>query len=278
VSIFYVDGQYVPAEKAVIPVDDLSILRGVGVFDFMRTFNGKPHHLKEHVARLENSARKIGLELPWSQEELIAIVNTTLEKNQVPEANIRIVITGGSSPDFITPQNTPRLLVMVTPIIQPPSEWYINGIKIITVHTRRNLPEAKSIDYIRATIALREAKKAGAMEAIYLDREHYVLEGTTSNIFAIINGVLITPGHSILPGITRKVVIEISRALMDHRVEKLSLSALYSAEEVFITGSGKGLVPVVQVDDHMIGDGRPGPKTKRLMEALALQKSNQNIP
>jgi branched-chain amino acid aminotransferase len=278
VSIFYVDGQYVPAEKAVIPVDDLSILRGVGVFDFMRTFNGKPHHLKEHVARLENSARKIGLELPWSQEELIAIVNTTLEKNQVPEANIRIVITGGSSPDFITPQNTPRLLVMVTPIIQPPPKWYINGIKIITVHTRRNLPEAKSIDYIRATIALREAKKAGAMEAVYLDREHYVLEGTTSNIFAIINGVLITPGHSILPGITRKVVIEISRALMDHRVEKLSLSTLYSAEEVFITGSGKGLVPVVQVDDHMIGEGRPGPKTKRLMEALALQKSNQGTP
>ena len=277
-SIFYVDGQYVPAEKAVIPVDDLSILRGIGVFDFMRTFNGKPHHLEEHVARLENSARKIGLELPWSQEELIAIVNTTLEKNQVPEANIRIVITGGSSPDFITPQNTPRLLVMVTPIIQPPPKWYTNGIKIITVHTRRNLPEAKSIDYIRATIALREAKKAGAMEAIYLDREHYVLEGTTSNIFAIISGVLITPGHSILPGITRKAVLELSRTLMDHRVEMLSLTALYSAEEVFITGSGKGLVPVVQVDDHVIGDGRPGPKTKRLLEALALQKSNQDTP
>lgn len=277
-SIFYVDGQYVPAEKAVIPVDDLSILRGVGVFDFMRTFNGKPHHLEEHVVRLENSARKIGLELPWSQEELIAIVNTTLEKNQLPEANIRIVITGGSSPDYITPQNTPRLLVMVTPITSPPSKWYTDGIKIITVHTRRNLPEAKSIDYIRATIALREAKKAGAMEAIYLDREHYVLEGTTSNIFAIINGVLITPGHSILPGITRKAVLEISRPLMDHCVEKLSLAALYSAEEVFITGSGKGLVPVVQVDDYIIGDGRPGPKTKRLMEALALQKSSRDTP
>ena len=277
-SIFYVDGRYVPAETAVIPVDDLSILRGIGVFDFMRTFNGKPHHLEEHVARLENSARKIGLELPWSQEELIAIVNTTLEKNKISDANIRIVITGGSSPDFITPQNSPRLLVLVTPIIQPPSAWYTNGIKIITVHTRRNLPEAKSIDYIRATIALREAKKAGAMEAIYLDREHHVLEGTTSNIFAIINGVLITPGHSILPGITRKIVLEISRTLMDHRVEMLSLAALYSAEEVFITGSGKGLVPVVQVDDHIIGDGRPGPKTKRLLEALALQKSNQDTP
>lgn len=268
-SIYFVDGQYVPADEAVIPVDDLSIMRGLGVFDFMRTFDGKPHFLKEHVARLENSAREIGLELPWTQDDIIAIVKTTLEKNRLPEANIRIVITGGSSPDFITPQGKPRLLVLVTPISPPPAHWYTDGVKIITVHSRRNLPEAKSIDYIRATIALREAKKADAVEAIYLDRERYVLEGTTSNIFAIINGVLTTPEHNILPGITRKTVLDISRDLMTCRVDEISLPALYKADEVFITGSGKGLVPVVQVDDHTIGDGRPGPKTKLLMDALA---------
>jgi branched-chain amino acid aminotransferase len=242
------------------------------VFDFMRTFNGKPNHLKEHVVRLKNSARKIGLKLPWSKEDIITIVETTLRKNQLPEANIRIVITGGSSTDFITPQGNPRLLVLVTPITLPPSEWYTKGIKIITVHTRRNLPEAKSIDYIRATIALRKANKAGAVEAIYLDRESYVLEGTTSNIFAIVDDVLITPKENILPGITRKAVLEISRALMEHRIEKLSLESLHTAKEVFITGSGKGLVPVVKVDDHTIGKGLPGPKTKLLLNALARQK------
>jgi branched-chain amino acid aminotransferase len=273
-SIYYVDGQYMPAEEAVIPVDDLSILRGVGVFDFMRTFDGKPHHMEEHVIRLENSARKIGLKLPWSKEDIIAIVKTTLEKNQLAEANIRIVITGGSSSDFITPQGNPRLLVLVTPITLPPSKWYKNGIKIITVHTRRNLPEAKSIDYIRATIALRKAEKEGAMEAIYLDRENHVLEGTTSNIFAIIDDVLITPKENILPGITRKAVLEISRSLMEHRIEKLSLESLHTAKEVFITGSGKGVVPVVKVDDYTIGNGLPGPKTKRLLNALALKKKN----
>lgn len=268
-SIYYVDGQYVPAEEAVIPVDDLSIMRGVGVFDFMRTFGGRPHSLKKHVARLENSAHEIGLELPWTQDDIIAIVNATLEKNQLPEANIRIVITGGSSPDFITPQGKPRLLVLVTPISPPPAEWYENGVKIITVCSRRNLPEAKSIDYIRATIALREAKKAGAVEAVYLDRERRVLEGTTSNIFAIVDGVLVTPGNNILPGITRKAVLDISRTMMESRVSGLSLESLCKAEEVFITGSGKGLVPVVQVDEHTIGSGRPGPKTTLLMEALA---------
>jgi branched-chain amino acid aminotransferase len=272
VSIYFVDGQYVPAEKAVIPVDDLSIMRGVGVFDFMRTFNGKPHFLKEHVARLENSAHEIGLELPWSQEEIIAIVNTTLEKNQLPEANIRIVITGGSSPDFITPQGEPRLLVLVTPITPPPPVWYEKGVKIITVCSRRNLPGAKSIDYIRATMALREAKKAGAVEAIYLDRERFILEGTTSNIFAVINGTLTTPGHNILPGITRKAVLGISQSLMECRIDKIALNTLYQAEEVFITGSGKGLVPVVQVDDHTISSGQPGPITRRLMEALGRHK------
>jgi len=275
VSIYYVDGKYVPSEEAVIPVDDLSIMRGVGVFDFMRTFGGKPHFLKEHVARLENSAREIGLELPWSQEEISAVVTTTLEKNRLPEANIRVLITGGSSPDFITPQGKPRLLVLVTPVTPPPPEWYTEGVKIITVHSRRNLPEAKSIDYIRATMALREAKKAGAVEAIYLDRERFVLEGTTSNIFAIIGGVLMTPGHNILPGITRKAVLTLAESMMECRVEEVSLTALLDADEVFITGSGKGVVPVVKVNEHTIGNGAPGPKTKLLIEVLARQTKGQ---
>ncbi len=272
-SIYFVDGQFVPAEQAVIPVDDLSIMRGVGVFDFMRTFNGKPHFLEEHVARLENSAHEIGLELPWSQTEIIGIVKETLAKNQLQDANIRIVITGGSSPDFITPQDSPRLLVLVTPVTQPPPEWYTQGVKIITVCSRRHLPEAKSIDYIRATMALRDAKKAGAVEAIYLDRKRFVLEGTTSNIFAVIAGKLVTPGHNILLGITRKAVLAIGEPLMECRIGDISLDALYQAEEVFITGSGKGLVPVVQVDDHTIGSGHPGPKTKMLLQALANHKS-----
>lgn len=271
-SIYYVDGQYVPAEQAVIPVDDLSIMRGIGVFDFMRTFNGKPHCLDEHVARLQNSANEIGLDLPWTGEEIVAIVKRTLEKNQLPEANIRIVITGGSSPDFITPQGKPRLLVLITPLTPPPTHWYTDGVKIITVYSGRILPGAKSIDYIRANLALRDAKKAGAVEAIYVDRDRHVLEGTTSNIFAVINGVLVTPDRDILPGITRKTVLEISSALMECRLGDLSLDALLSADEVFITGSGKGIVPVVQVNDHPIGDGRPGPKTRLLIEASARKR------
>ena len=270
-SIYYVDGRYVPAEEAVIPVDDLSIMRGLGVFDFMRTFGGKPHFLKEHVARLENSAREIGLELPWTQAEIVEIVTTTLEKNQLSEANIRIVITGGSSPDFITPQGKPRLLVLVTPISPPPPEWYTDGVKIMTVKSGRNLPEAKSIDYIRATMALRQAKKIGAVEAIYLDENRNALEGTTSNIFAVIDGVLVTPGQNILPGITRKAVVAMGRNLMEVRIGNLPIDDLVKADEVFITGSGKGLVPVVQVDDHIIASGRPGPKTRLLIEAMARQ-------
>ena len=113
-NIYYVDGKFVPADQAVIPVDDLAIWRGIGVFDLLRTLSGRPLFLKEHVERLENSAREINLNLPWSQEQICRIVLDTLARNTVDEANIRIIVTGGSSPDFMTPAGKPRLIVLVT--------------------------------------------------------------------------------------------------------------------------------------------------------------------
>jgi branched-chain amino acid aminotransferase len=266
---YYVDGQFVPAEKAVLPVDDLAIIRGVGVFDFLRTHGQRPYFLAEHVARLENSARQIGLELPWSAGQISRIVLATLDHNRhLEEANIRIVVTGGSSPDFITPQGKPRLIVLVTPFQPLPAEWYRHGIKIVTICCRRDLPQAKSIDYIRATMALRQAKAAGAVEAVYLDRERHILEGTTSNVFAVVKGRLVTPGRDILPGITRQAVLDIGRDLMECRIRDIALDELLGAEEAFLTGTSKGLMPVVQVDETLIGSGTPGPNTRRLMAAL----------
>jgi branched-chain amino acid aminotransferase len=149
-----------------------------------------------------------------------------------------------------------------------PASWYKDGVKIVTVVTERFKPGAKSIDYIPATIAMKEARKTGAVEAIYLDRNQRVLEGTTSNIFAFIGGRLVTPGSEILSGITRKVTLEVSRDLFHIDIRDLALDELHHADEVFITGTNKGLVPVIQVDDFPIGDGRPGPNTRRLMAKL----------
>lgn len=266
--IYYIDGSFVPAEEAVIPVNDLAILRGIGVFDLLRTYDGKPYFLDAHIDRLEASARTIGLALPWSHDDIAAVVNQTLAKNEIPEANIRIVVTGGSSADFMTPAGKPRLLVLISPIPKLPDSWYTDGVKIISWEVERPIPGAKSIDYISASLALKKAAAAGGIEALYIDRKGLALECTTSNIFAFVGERLVTPGQGILSGVTRKVVLELAQATFTVDMRDITRTELLAADEVFITGTSKGLVPVVQVDEGVIGDGRPGPRTRQLMAAL----------
>ena len=271
VRTYYVDGQFVAASEAVIPVDDLAIMRGLGVFDLLRTLNGKPLFLQEHIMRLEDSASRIGIALPWPRPELIRVVMETLHRNSFKESNIRIVVTAGSSPDFLTPQGKPRLLVLVTPAPELPSGWYTAGVKIITFLSERNIPGAKSIDYVPATIALRQARDQDAIEAVYVDRNGRVLEGTTSNLFAFFSGTLVTPNSGILSGVTRKAVLDLAAKLGPVDLRDLSLVELLTADEVFITGTNKMIVPAVQVDDTVIGDGRPGRHTQNLMDALRIK-------
>lgn len=268
-KIYHVDGQFVPADKAVIPVDDLSVLRGYGVCDIMRTFRGKPYFLDEHIDRLVNSAREIGLSLPWSNEEIKLTVLETLQRNRnVDQVNIRIIITGGSSPDYFYPQGPPRLIIMITDMKKLPLEWYSQGIKVITHPQERLIPDAKVTAYIPAALALKKAKKLGAVEAIYVNSDGQVLEGTTSNLFMFTNNTLVTPDREILKGITREAVISISQQLFQTLERPVLLTELLAADEVFISGTNKGVVPVVKVDENLIGTGKPGPNTLKIMKKL----------
>jgi branched-chain amino acid aminotransferase len=264
VNIYYVDGEFMPADRAMIPVDDLALIRGIGVFDLLRTHNGKPCFLKEHVTRLLASARRIDLELTWDHDEICRVALETLARNNLNEANIRIIVTGGSSADFMSPGGNPRLLVLVTPLPKQPERWYRRGIKVITLKIRRINPGAKSINYLTAAMALRHAKAQEAVEVLYLDDDDNVLEGTTSNVFVFLQGRLVTPERGILSGITRKVVLEIAAGHFPIERRDLPRQELLKAQEVFITGTNKGLVPVVDVDGTRIGKGRPGPETGRI--------------
>jgi len=268
VATYYIDGEFVPADKAVIPVDDLALLRGIGVFDLLRTYDGQPYFLDAHIERLEKSARRIQLNLPWSHEEIADVVKQTLAKNDIPEANIRIVVTGGSSKDFMIPSGSPRLLVLVSPIPRLPGHWYTKGVKIISWEVERPIPGAKSIDYISASLALKKAAAEDAIEALYIDRNGMALECTTSNVFAFIDGTLVTPGRGILSGVTRRVVLELAQDLFPIDIRDISRTELTGADEVFITGTSKGLVPVIQVDENTIADGRPGRHTRQLMDVV----------
>ncbi len=267
-NIYYIDGKFMPADQAMLPVDDLAVIRGIGVFDLLRTYRGKPYFLKEHVTRLLHSARQINLDLPWSHEELCRVVLETLARNNLDEANIRIIVTGGSSPDFITPAGKPRLLVLVTPLPRLPAHWYSQGVKVVTRKVRRSNPGAKSINYLPAAMALRDAKAHGGVEVLFLDDNDNALEGATSNLFAFIDGQLVTPGRGILSGITRKVVLEMAADHYTVQIRDLPRIELLRAQEVFITGTNKGLVPVVQIDDTKIGEGCPGPETGNIMKLL----------
>lgn len=273
-AIYYIDGKFVPAEEAVLPVSDLVILRGYGVFDFLRTYGGKPFHLDDHIRRLQNSAGLIGLSCPWSFSELKDLVTRTLKRNDYPESNIRLLITGGDSDDSITPGEKPRLLIMVTSLKKFPKQWYDDGVKIITTNVMRSIPGAKSIDYIRGILALNDAQRAGAVEAVYVDDQDRILEGTTSNIFAVINGALVTPPDDILPGVTRNVTIAIAEPVGKSQLQPLTRQELCRADEVFLSSSNKEILPVVQVDGQIIANGRPGAVTKRVMELFSTYTEN----
>lgn len=268
-TIYYVDGKFVPSDKAVIPVDDLSILRGYGVCDIMRTYEGRPYFLDEHILRLENSAEKVGLSLPWNRTDIREIILQTLSHNpDMDEANIRVVVTGGSSSDFFTPQENPRLIVMVTPINPLPEVWYSKGIKTITLRQERDVPEAKVTSYIQAALALKAAKEQNAVEVIYVNRKNEALEGTTSNLFAFFKDRLVTADQGVLKGITRKLILALGHQLFAVEERPLKLEELFRADEVFISGTNKGVVPVIQIDDQMIGQGKPGKNTKHIIQAL----------
>lgn len=268
-KIVYVDGKYLPREKAVIPVDDLAVLRGYAAFDIMRTFKGKPYFLDAHIDRLMASAGKIGLDFPWTKQEVRAVVLKVMEKNpQIDEANIRLLVTGGSSPDYFSPSDRPRLIVLPTEIPKIPEQWYTKGIKVITQLEQRAIPDAKVTDYVQAALALKKAKAAGAVEAVYVNKKNFALEATTSNLFAFMGKTLVTPESGILKGITRQTVIDLAGNHYKVSQQPLPLADLLCAREVFITATNKGVVPVVRIDDTLIGTGRPGPDTQVLMKAL----------
>lgn len=265
-DVYYIDGDFVEDDKVSISVKDIAVLRGFGVFDFLITYNKRPFKLQAHVARLENSARNIGLSIHHTNAEICSIVEEAVRRNpHHDESNVRIVCTGGISSDGVTPEGNGKLLVMVTPKHELPAWWYANGAKIITVDIERFLPDAKSTSYLSAVYALQLANKADAIEAVYVDRNQRVLEGTTSNFFFFKGDRLITAGKDILAGITRSVILELVKGRFEVEIRDIDRSELSHISEAFITASNKEVVPVIQVDDIIVNGGKPGEKTREIM-------------
>jgi branched-chain amino acid aminotransferase len=268
-SIFYIKGEYLSEADATLPARDLSILRGYGAFDYLRTYGGHPFRLQKNIDRLRRSCEILELDLRWSDEELYEIAMETLRRNQAEEQreySIRFVVTGGISKNNITPDGESSLMVLIQPFNAFPRDYHEKGVKIISTDIQRIFPNAKSTLYTSAIIAQKRAREQEAMEALYLDNGN-VLEATTSNIFAFHGHTVITPptGKNILPGVTRLTVLELIEPHFDVQERDLPYAELIKADEVFITSANKQVMPVRQIDEHSIGDGTVGEGTKQLM-------------
>jgi len=266
-DIYYINDAFVTEDKATLSVKDLTVLRGFGVFDFLVTYNKRPFHLKEHVQRLVTSAEKIGLKLNHTHEAICGIVKETVRRNtHHNESKVRIIYTGGISSDGLTPAGNGQLMVMVTPREDPPGRWYADGAKIITLDTERFIPGAKSTNYLTAVWALEQAHHQGAIEAVYVDRNHHMLEGTTTNFYFFKDNKLITPPADILPGITRRVVLDLVKDHFEVELRDIDKDEIDTMEEVFISASNKEIVPIVRINETIISEGKPGVNTRKVMQ------------
>ena len=261
---WYIGGQWVHPDKATISINDIGVLRCYSVFESLRTYNHRPFHLAEHLERLYRSAILIEMEIPWSSKQLADIVREIIARNTYQHAAIRLLVTGGESEDGILPSGNPLLVVLITPLGERDMEQFAKGCKLITTKLQRVSPEAKTANYVAAVRALKEALRRNAVDALFVNEREHVLEATRSNFFIFRGDTLVTPRRGILIGVTRNVVLELARNLFVVEERPVLLEELALADEAFITSSSKEITPVVQIDDLLIGDGKPGPRTYQL--------------
>ena len=274
--LIYLNGEFVPEEEAKISVFDHGFLYGDGVFEGIRAYNGKVFKLDEHIDRLYESAKVILLDPGVDKEEMKEIVLETCRKNQITDGYIRLVVSRGVGDLGLNPNSCKKASVIcIAGTIQLyPEKYYSEGLKIITVPTTRNNneslnPRIKSLNYLNNILAKIEGLQAGAPEALMLNPAGMVAECTGDNVFVIKGNVLHTPDvHSgSLDGITRRTVMDLARERGMEVVEgPMSRFDIWVADEFFLTGTAAEVVPVVELDQRVIGDGKPGPQTIALME------------
>ena len=274
----YLDGKFVDSSEAKVSVFDHGLLYGDGVFEGIRLYGGNIFRLEEHLERLEYSAKAIMLELPLTRDEIRAATCETCRQNGLTDAYIRLVVTRGVGDLGLAPWLCPKptIFIIASKISLYPKEHYDNGLAIVTVPTRRigpaSLPPAiKSLNYLNNILGKIEAKLFGALEAIMLNEQGYVAECTADNVFIVHKGTIITPAASqgALKGITRGAVIDIA-AELDVPLQELDMTRydIWCADECFLTGSGAEVIPVVKLDGRVVGSGKPGPITHRVLEAF----------
>lgn len=284
----WIDGQFFPKEEAKISVWDHGLLYGDGVFEGIRAYGGRVFRLEEHLERLYGSAKALLIDIPIPRAEMKEVVLECLRRNGLSDAYIRLCVTRGVGDLGLDPRKCRRACVFVITdrISLYPQEAYEKGLRLIVAATRKNAadalsPRIKSMNYLNNILAKIEAIDAGAAEAVMLDRNGFLTECTSENLFLVKDRVVYTPTGAvgILEGITRGVVMELAQARgYQVQVAFLTPHDLLTADEAFVTGTGAEILPVVEVSGRALGEGRPGPVTRELLAAFRELTQREGTP
>jgi branched-chain amino acid aminotransferase len=283
----YLDGKYVDSADAKVSVFDHGLLYGDGVFEGIRLYEGNVFRLVEHLERLEYSAKALLLKLPLTRQELIDATCETCRRNNLTNGYIRLVVTRGPGDLGLAPWLCPKptIFIIASTIQLYPAEFYEKGLAIVTVPTRRINhaalpPTVKSLNYVNNILGKIEAKQAGALEAIMLNDQGFVAECTADNIFSVHKGVIYTPAGSqgALKGITRDTIFDIGKEIgVEVREVNITRYDLWCADECFLTGSGAEVCPVIGLDGREIGDGKPGPITRKVLASFRTRVTKEGV-
>jgi branched-chain amino acid aminotransferase len=261
----FINNQFVKVEEAVLPVGDLSIQRGYGVFDFFRTEEHVPLFIDHHLDRLRLSASVLRLQLPYNNDELKNIVRELISKNDLPISGIRITVTGGNAIDTYTP-TTPNIIITQSPLTMDAVFDASKGLQLITEEYVRELPTVKSINYLMGVYLQQKVKDAGAGDVLYV-KNGIISELVRSNVFVVTaDNKLITANEHVLYGITRKHILQLAAEVMEVKEQSVSLNDVLNAKEVFVSSTTKRLLPVFSVNGNNIGNGNAGTVTADLYQ------------
>ncbi len=274
----FVNGEIIPYENAVLHISDLSVQRGYGIFDFLKVANGHAYFMDNYLDRFYHSASVMRMSIPVDREELKNIVQTLVLKNGLPNAGIKMVLTGGYSADGFTPAD-PNLVITEQELTLPSSDIVSKGVRIITHEYVRDIPEAKTINYTMGIWLLEKMRQADAFDVLYFKNDE-VSEFPRSNFFIVRqDNTLVTPEKNVLHGITRKNVLTLARKRMQAEEATVTLHDVKNAKEAFITSTTKRIIPVVNIDGKPVGTGAPGSVAQQLLDDLiALENSDLDKP
>lgn len=265
-TVHYFNGRFVHKHQIQFSIDDVSILRGYSVFDFFKAKGATAIFLEDHLDRLEHSAAKLNLDLPISREEIKSIISELIVKNQFDYSSFKIIVTGGESPDGFSP-GKPQIVILNNKFQDQSTDLYENGVSLMLHQYHRDLPEVKSTYYSQALSLQKSWMNDGHIDVLYHDGT-YISEVSRSNVFYFDGDILRTNEEGVLSGVTRKNVLKSAANFFEIVIGPISLDELFKAEEVFMTSSSKRVMPIVKLGDQLIGEGKVGEKTKKMMQVF----------